>query len=129
MRTDWRDAAVYGDAAQIERLLAENIAIDSRDRYGQTALMLAAMYGRSAVVRLLIDHDADLDATAKYSLSALMLAIVNRHVDIAMILIDAGADTQLRGSGAPGFSGKTALDLALTHGLTALAARLAEAGD
>lgn len=124
MRKDWHDAAVGGDAAQIERLLAEKVAVDSRDRYGQTALMLAARHGRGAVVRVLIDHHADLDVTAKYGLSALMIAILNRHVEVALALIDAGADTRLQGSGAPGFAGKTALDLAREHAQAAVVARL-----
>jgi hypothetical protein len=42
-----------------------------------------------------------------------MLAIVAGHVDIARLLADAGADLFLRGSGTPGFAGKTAYDLAL----------------
>jgi hypothetical protein len=39
--------------------------------------------------------------------------------------VAAGADTTLRGSGAPGFSGKTATDLAEDAGLKGLASYLA----
>src|SRR5207248_8244131 len=61
---------------------------------------------------LLIVQGAALDHTAKYGLSALMLAAVRGHTDVVSRLIDAGADVSLRGTGAPGFAGKTALDLA-----------------
>jgi hypothetical protein len=66
--------------------------------------------------------------TAKFGLSALMLAIVNRHQSVARDLVDGGADLSLRGSGAPGFAGKTAHDLAFESGQPDLAnhIRLAE---
>lgn len=99
--------------------------VDARDRYGQTALMLAAHHGRLEAVRALLDRGADLNVTAKYGLSALMLAIVGGHETVARELARAGADRSLRGSGAPGFAGKTAQDLARERGMTALAAELA----
>ncbi len=127
MREDWRKAAIAGDPRAIERLLAEGTDIDGRDRYGQTALMLAALHGRDEVVRLLLHHGAELDVTAKYRLSALMLAVINRRTEVAKRLVDAGANTRLRGSGAPGFAGKTARELAEQGGLADLAAYIAAA--
>ena len=56
-----------------------------------------------------------------------MLAVINRQTGIARQLVDAGADTLTRGSGAPGFAGKTAFDLAEYGGLTHLAAYISEA--
>ena len=78
------------------------------------------------MVELLVEHRANLDVTAKFGLSALMLAIVAGHAEIAELLVRAGADVSLRGSGAPGFAGKTAGDLALARGMLELAARLAD---
>ena len=121
MREDWRNAAIIGDSAAIAGLLAEGIDGNERDRYGQTALMLAALRGQAEVVRVLLEHGVELDVTAKYGLSALMLAVVNRHTQVAKQLLDAGANTQLRGSGAPGFAGKTARELAEYGGLSELA--------
>ena len=125
MREDWRRAAIMNDCRELARLLSEGVPIDSRDRYGQTALMLAAQLGSADAASLLIDHGADMDVTAKYRLSALMLSIVNQHVKIAKLLVESGADTQIRGSGAPGFAGKTARDLALELGLDDLVVLLA----
>jgi ankyrin repeat protein len=46
--------------------------------------------------------------------------IVNGHEEVARILIEAGADVGICGTGAPGFYGKTAYDLALERGQTSL---------
>lgn len=127
MRDDWRRAAIAGDLPRIERLLAQGVDVDARDKYGQTALMLAAMHGRAEVARVLVDHGGDLDVTAKFGLSALMLAVINRHEAIARRLVDAGADTLVQGTGAPGFAGKTAAQLAEHGGLDDLAAYISGA--
>jgi ankyrin repeat protein len=112
MSKGWQQATRSGDIAQMRALLAAGQNINERDKHGQTALMNAARSGQEDVVRLLIDAGADLNVTAKYKLTALMLAIINAHRTIAEHLINAGADVLTRGSGAPGFRGKTALDLA-----------------
>ena len=127
MRADWRTAASEGDTQVIARLLTEDVDIDGRDRYGQTALMLAAVHGQEEVVGVLLENSADMDVTAKYGLTALMLAVINRHTGVAKQLVDAGASTRPRGSGAPGFAGKTARDLAEHGGLLDLAAYIAQA--
>ncbi len=121
MQEDWRSDVITGDYVSVANLLVEGVEVNQLDRYGQTALMLAAWHGWAEVVRLLLQYNADLDITAKYGLSALMLAVVNHHSDVAKELIDAGANTQLRGSGAPGFAGKTARELAEQSGLVDLA--------
>ncbi len=127
MQEDWRNAVITGDYVKVVNLLVEGVEVNQRDQYGQTALMLAARHGWAEVVRLLLEYNADLDITAKYGLSALMLAVVNHHSDVAKELIDAGANTQLRGTGLPGFAGKTARELAEQSGLVDLADYLAKA--
>src|SRR5438270_837295 len=86
--------------------------------------MVAVHAGHREVVEALIAHRANLNVTAKYGLSALMLAIVAGYTDIARLLADAGADLSLRGSGAPGFAGKTAYDLAVEREIPELFAVL-----
>ena len=44
-----------------------------------------------------------------------MLAVVRGHGDVVRVLTDAGANVSLRGTGAPGFAGKTALDFAVAR--------------
>ena len=112
MSPDWQRAAEIGDALRLAEMLEAGAEIDTLDRYGQTALMLAARNGHYEAVSVLIDADADLDHTAKYNLSALMLAALNDRLEVVEQLMEAGADSEIEGSGAPGFAGKTALEIA-----------------
>ena len=105
-----------GDVDQLRRLLNAGADINARDRHGQTGLMIAARDGKVEVTRFLIDGGAFLDQAAKFGLTALMLAVVNGHVEIVRMLVQAGASLEPRGTGAPGFAGKTALDLATARG-------------
>jgi ankyrin repeat protein len=125
MTHEWEQAIVRGDASAVRELLLEGIDPDARDEHGQTAIMLAAHHGHLAVVDLLITANVDLDAAAKHHLTALMLAIVAGHEPVAIALVGAGAAVDVQGSGAPGFAGKTARDLAAERGMTALVTAMA----
>lgn len=124
MNGDWENAIKHNDLHAVHDLLGRGEDVNSRDRYGQTALMLAAHAGHRRIVEILIAHRAKLDNTAKFGLSALMLAVVAGHPHIAHLLAEAGAELSLRGTGAPGFAGKTACDLAVERGMLELAAEL-----
>ncbi len=128
MTADWEQAARRGDLDTLRQLLAGGADIDARDAHGQTALMVAARHNHPAAVALLAGHGADLDHTAKFHLTALMIAVINGHVAIVRTLVSAGADRSVRGSGAPGFHGKTALDLAIAAGQAEVIALLRGAG-
>ena len=106
-------AVKSGDLSALEALLDAGADVNARDEHGQSALMNAARDGHTAMVRLLVARGADLNHTAKFNLSALMLAVINGRDAIVGVLADAGADQTIRGTGAPGFAGKTALDLAV----------------
>ncbi len=120
MNAAWEDAVKRGDAGRVRELLGRGEEVDARDRYGQTALMLAAHAGHREVVEALVAHGANLNISAKYGLSALMLAVVAGHADVAHVLAKAGSDLTVRGTGAPGFTGKTAYDLAIARGMREL---------
>jgi ankyrin repeat protein len=124
MNAAWESAIRRGDVGTALHLLEEGADVNARDRYGQTALMLAAHAGHLEVVERLIAHGANLDVTAKFGLSALMLAIVAGHQEVARLLARAGADLSLRGTGAPGFAGKMAYDLAVERGMLELSSEL-----
>jgi len=114
------DAILRGDVQDVCDLLERGADVDARDRHGQTALMLAAHAGHRELVEALLARRANLNTTAKYGLSALMLALVAGHAEVARLLADAGTDLSLRGTGAPGFAGKTAYDLAVKRDLREL---------
>jgi ankyrin repeat protein len=121
MMKAWEDAVRRGDVEAVRSQIAAGADINARDQHGQTALMIAAHEGHAPVVSLLVEHGAGLNHTAKYGLSALMLAVIRGDAQIAATLVNAGADLTLRGTGAPGFWRKTALDLALAQGRTDIA--------
>ena len=123
-RLDWEDASRTGDVKTLTRMVRAGHDVDARDGYGQTALMRAAHAGHLEAVRWLIAHEADLDHTSKFHLSALMLAVIAEHPRVARALVAAGADTAITGTGAPGFHGKTAADLAAERGDKRLAAAI-----
>ena len=112
MTDDWKAAVRAGDVSRLEVLADAGADINALDEHGQTGVMIAARDGRTRAVRRLVELGADLDRTAKFHLSALMLAVINGRDAIVGILVDAGADRSIQGSGAPGFEGKTALDIA-----------------
>ena len=116
MKREWEEAVLRGYLDELQRLSASGADIDARNGKGQTSLMLAAAEGHAPVVEWLAERGAALDHTTKYGLSALMLAVVRGHNDVVRKLTDAGASVSLRGTGAPGFSEKTALDLAAARG-------------
>jgi ankyrin repeat protein len=120
MTPEWEAAARGGSVAILGDLLSKGTDVNGRNRHGQTAVMIAATEGHASAVRLLAEHGADLNHTAKYGLSALMIAVVRGHVDVVRALTSAGADRAIKGTGAPGFAGKTALDLAEGRGDSAI---------
>ena len=120
MDANWERAIRQGNVQAVKDHLRSGVDINALDRYGQTALMLAAHHGHDEIVQLLVEHGADLNVTAKYTLSALMLAVVGGHENIARLLARAGGDLSITGSGAPGFAGKSAYDLAVARKMEAL---------
>jgi uncharacterized protein len=125
MRAALERAARAGDVSGVESELTAGADVDSIDRHGQTALMLAAHNGHLVLVECLVRHGANLDVRAKFGLSALMLAIVAGHEAVARTLVHAGADLTIRGTGAPGFAGKSAYELAAQQGMKELCTEIA----
>ena len=123
-RLDWESAAKSGDVTTLSAMVAAGQNINATDGYSQTALMRAAHAGRERAVDWLIANGAELNHTAKFGLSALMLAALSGHRKVVKSLIKAGADTSIKGTGAPGFAGKTAADLAEDRGDKAVVALL-----
>ena len=124
MNKEWKDATKHADLEKIRWLIENGADINSKDQYGQTALMNAAHRGQVELVRLLIENDADLNITAKYNLSALMLSLIAGHSDVARLLIEAGADVNLRSN----MNFYSALHLAENAGYSEIVALLQQKG-
>jgi uncharacterized protein len=127
MKKEWETAIRRGDLGEVRSLIDNGADIDALDRYHQTGVMVASMRGHTEIVRMLVGRGAKLDVTAKYGLSAMMLAVIRNEVEIVRILAEAGANQEIRGTGAPGFWNKTALELAENAGRKEIASILRNA--
>ena len=88
------EVARDGDLVSIEDLLDRGADIEARDKYGDTALMLASANGQVAAVGLLLDRGADIEARDKYGDTALIWASRKGRDEVAAVL--------RAGSGEPG---------------------------
>src|SRR6476646_2856356 len=93
-----QEASRKGDAATVKRLLDEGVDVNTKFRYGTTALFFACDHGHVEVVKVLLDKGADLTVKDSfYGFTPLMLAISPaqkrrpEHTEIAKLLIAKGA--------------------------------------
>jgi len=85
-------AALEGDLAKVQDLIAKGADVNARNRFGGTALMLAASQRDTAIVEALLAKGADIDAKQQEGTTALSAAVQARQVAIAQILLSRGAD-------------------------------------
>jgi ankyrin repeat protein len=139
--------------AMVGRLLVKHAKLGARNRYGETALMLAAAKGNLEMIKLLVQHGAeinlsgwnpliyaawqgktdvvkyllekgaDIDSVSPNGISALMMAARGGHFDTVKLLLWEVADANLRSE-----DGMTALTWALKGGNTDIADLLKQAG-
>ena len=83
------------DVVRVLLMQQEVIDKDTKNRYEDTALILAASNGHEECVDLLIDAKADLNLVNKFGKTALVLSAENGFVDIVHSLVCAGANVNL----------------------------------
>jgi hypothetical protein len=93
-----QDAARKGDAATVKKLIDEGVDVNTKFRYGATALFYACDHGHLDVVKVLLDKGADLTIKDSfYGFTPLTLAVSPaqkkkpEHTEIAKLLIAKGA--------------------------------------
>lgn len=101
--------AQAGDLTGINGLLASGELIDTRDPYGQTALMYAVSAGNTSILQDLIDLGADVNALTDEGWTALMFASRDNG-DAIPVLLENGADADLENG-----AGRSAFDIALVN--------------
>jgi hypothetical protein len=91
-------AARKGDVATVKQLLDAGIDVNTRFRYGVTALMFACDHGHLDVVKALLDRGADPNVKDTfYGMTPLIMAVSPaqkkrpEHTEIAKLLIKRGA--------------------------------------
>src|SRR3954471_17303823 len=111
-----QEAARKGDAAAVKKLLDDGVDVNTKFRYGATALFYACDHGHVDVVKVLLDKGADLTLKdSYYGFTPLMLAVSPaqkrrpEHTEIAKLLIARGAPGKEAALGSAVDEGNTAL--------------------
>lgn len=90
--TQLHSAAKKNDAALVTRLLAEGVEVDSRDRNGATALLVATHANAVQAAKVLIESGADVNAKDNINDSPYLYAGARGHLDILRMALMHGAD-------------------------------------
>jgi hypothetical protein len=85
-------AVEKGDFAKVEKLLAEGADVNTRGKFGQTALHEAIMCDHVELAALLIERGADVNAVNKEGAEPLAAAAMRCDLKSAATLVKAGAD-------------------------------------
>jgi len=83
-------------------------SVNTKDKFGRTALMYAACEGDTEFVKTLLAEGADVNAKDKDGVTALMGAAWNGHTEIVKALLAKGADVNIKDK-----DGRTALRYAI----------------
>jgi len=70
----------------VRECLQAGAAVNSKDIYGRTALMLAAYHGRTDCIKLLIEAGADVDDKDSDGRTALTIAVDRDHTECVKLL-------------------------------------------
>ncbi|CAF0895510.1 unnamed protein product [Adineta steineri] len=88
------DYATEGSFEDVERLLKNNVPIDTRDEHGMTPLQHAAYKAHTNICSLLLKHGANVnDHEHDQGYTALMFGALSGNTEVVRILLEAGAKT------------------------------------
>ncbi|WP_295392588.1 ankyrin repeat domain-containing protein, partial [Thiolapillus sp.] len=96
LNKELRLSAIVDDVESIEKLLAKGADVNSANKYGKTALMMAAENWNLAAASVLLAHGADVNRKTVASCTALTLAAENDSPEVTALLIERGADLNAR---------------------------------
>jgi ankyrin repeat protein len=83
-----------GDLSKAKRMISQGVSVNTRNKNGETLLMIAAASGNVDSVRLLLNQGADIAATDRAGQTALFYAAVGKDStgNIVQLLLDAKAN-------------------------------------
>jgi outer membrane protein assembly factor BamB len=87
------NAVRKGDLEKVKTFLAAGIDVNTKNRYGATALSFAADKGYVEIAKLLIEKGADVNVTDTfYKSTPLAWATFNNHPEMVILLLEKGAN-------------------------------------
>ncbi len=93
------NAARNGDAALIEKILADGVEVNSKNRYGATALSFATDRGHVEAVKVLLKHGADPNLRDSfYNATPFLWAASEGNLEIIRLMVENGADLSAPGT-------------------------------
>lgn len=116
-------AAMKGHTAIVDMLLKRRVAVEFKNRNGQTPLTSAAKNGHTEVVKLLLKCGARTDVKLSDGKTALHLAAEGDHATVVKLLLNKRADTESKTR-----QDRTALSLSAEKGQTAIVDLLLNSG-
>jgi ankyrin repeat protein len=120
------NAARDGKTLTVEKLISSRafgFNVNTKDFFGNTALMWAAMFGHTETVIKLKEMGADLEARNNEGMTAFMMAADVGQVDILSTLKELGANVNAKDK-----EGRTAYRVAKMNGNAEVALKLVELG-
>ena len=105
---DILDAACFGEIDEICAFLDNGVDINTKDREGNTPLLMAASRGHTDCVELLIERKANVGAVNTRGNTSLHLAVAKAPPECIKLLLEAGAPVNSRNN-----DGDTPLDHAI----------------
>eukprot|EP00899_Mesostigma_viride_P000659 jgi/Mesvir1/10594/Mv16596-RA.1 len=115
--------AVVAELHQAREVL--RVMSESRDKEGNTPLLIAAFRGHLETARLIVENGADVNAVNKNGWTPLVAAAERGHLDIVRLLVARNADINARSK--VGLVGKAALECARRGGHSEIVRFLAQA--
>ena len=88
--------AQRGDLAMMQDLITRGVSVDTKDKMGQTPLLIAAAEGQVEAVRLLIQHGATVDSKGPKNVTPLMMGTWMGHSEVVRVLLEQGANPNWR---------------------------------
>lgn len=108
--TAFINACSTGNATEVERLLREGAAADTRDKYGLTGLIWAGRKGRIEVAKVLLANGADIEGVDVRRRTSLFHAVTYKRYEFVEYLVLQGGNTN-----PIDMHGWTPLDFACTN--------------
>jgi len=123
-------AAMFNQTTIVAHLLSIDADLNTKEKYGGTALTAAAENGHVDVVRWLIEAKADMNSQDDGGMTALMRAAWKDHPTCVELLVSSGADLTLQTPSGHGLNHYVGPNVrvkdAITRASQALATRRAQ---